>query len=922
MQRANETSASTLVRAIQNGFECGRRWDEASWPPGREDWNGRNKYLMRGEESWRWVATFCSARGLAALGASCVALYRTSRSIVPGLVENGRPYPHQVNGVCFMLRRERSGCGGIMADAPGLGKTLVCLCVMLRTAGMVGDRSVLRSAAAEAERRRRQEAVPGLRSLRDAKGEVSAAFVGGTLLVVPATLIGHWVREMGTWCQLQALGWVFIEGAQVLGPWTRAKQLGLPSAWGGPPGRAPDVAVVSDARLAAEFGDERDARYFGQASYRSPISATAWLRVIVDEGHHQGSIDGVTNVALMLQSLAARRKWIMSGTPLTQRRERTLDGAFKALRQLGKLLECAGVIANEHVWRTEVLEPLLHGGRSRLGDYCRMGLIRHTTTDLRLPTPRKLVTRLAMSDAEINSLNAFVSFILSNLLLTSMEVDDQHSMRDGHEVSLLNPKNRRQAVDAIRNILLCCAGGGEMVPHAPPGTLEELVFLLSSVHGAPAKAVSRVQQFIEAASRGGNQSHPCESCGLVLSYLLITPCCHLVCPECVEPHHKACVACGQPFRDVEFFVSDDKSQHAVEVVPRLQQSGGARIVPPRQGADLDLFEIRCRHWFGWATRNDASARRCDKQHVAWKTKTMSGVDAFVWLQPGLELRWREAMLETEADSRALALWRRRRQFRDDSATQQNVDAASLSTIKRDDTIEKHSKALHVVRRLEAALEARHVALASANADADTRPVRCIVFAEERRVLDWVGHFLVLRFGEDAVQQFWGRVRADELLKFERGIAVGWRCPKCSFLNEDSTAKTCAKRFVHVRAAAGRRLRVAETRVENYYVGRVFRVGEPVVVPDDDAHAAPIPAVVDVVKRCGVKKDFNMIERRMLPEDQLRVLLLHRDGRHGLSLPATTHIFLINTIWEKSVEQQVVARAARIGACLVACFVGR
>ena len=124
------------------------------------------------------------------------------------------------------------------------------------------------------------------------------------------------------------------------------------------------------------------------------------------------------------------------------------------------------------------------------------------TTESRVENEKQIDTVIgpqSMSEAERHSVNSFCAFIQANLLLTSMESGDAESMRDGREafhtvsfsqekaslscgslslslsrkerrlerakprsaqVSLANPKNRREALEAIRNILLCCAGGG------------------------------------------------------------------------------------------------------------------------------------------------------------------------------------------------------------------------------------------------------------------------------------------------------------------------------------------------------------------------------------------------------------------------------------------------------------------------------
>ncbi|OWZ17619.1 hypothetical protein PHMEG_0008416 [Phytophthora megakarya] len=56
---------------------------------------------------------------------------------------------------------------------------------------------------------------------------------------------------------------------------------------------------------------------------------------------------------------------------------------------------------------------------------------------------------------------------------------------------------------------------------------------------------------------------------------------------------------------------------------------------------------------------------------------------------------------------------------------------------------------------------------------------------------------------------------------------------------------------------------------------------------------------------------NLEEFRSNPD--VHVLLLSNLGSHGLDLSFVTHIFLLEEIWDKSVEQQVISRAHRMGA---------
>ncbi|KAH7481869.1 hypothetical protein PRIC2_009240 [Phytophthora ramorum] len=53
--------------------------------------------------------------------------------------------------------------------------------------------------------------------------------------------------------------------------------------------------------------------------------------------------------------------------------------------------------------------------------------------------------------------------------------------------------------------------------------------------------------------------------------------------------------------------------------------------------------------------------------------------------------------------------------------------------------------------------------------------------------------------------------------------------------------------------------------------------------------------------------------RFRKDPNVNVLLLTEVGSHGLDLSFVTHLFLMDEIWDKSLEQQVISRAHRMGA---------
>ena len=108
--------------------------------------------------------------------------------------------------------------------------------------------------------------------------------------------------------------------------------------------------------------------------------------------------------------------------------------------------------------------------------------------------------------------------------------------------------------------------------------------------------------------------------------------------------------------------------------------------------------------------------------------------------------------------------------------------------------------------------------------------------------------------------------------------------------------------------------VNEQRVREYTPGIQWHFGQQV--------AAPMPgqpqnllwgATVEAggIKRCRGRYDaaVDALERR----GGCFVLLLTRDGSHGLDLSMTSHLYLLEKIWDPAIEAQVVARACRLGA---------
>lgn len=232
--------------------------------------------------------------------------------------------------------------GGILAETMGLGKTLICLAVILATRGhwprippefstnlypirhKVG-KLVDMTAAAIA-----RQQIPWRSYFQEvAQNESCVAIleknVGSytivprtakhtrrpsmalkeqvirlcpvTLVVVPVNLFHHWQNEMASHIEKNALRVILV----------RTMDSPMPTE---------DEIIVSDVVIIIKQRFEREMKPL-DPSYESPLKSLHFLRIIVDEGHDFGASSAGTNAIFALQKLHVDRRWIVSGTPTT-----------------------------------------------------------------------------------------------------------------------------------------------------------------------------------------------------------------------------------------------------------------------------------------------------------------------------------------------------------------------------------------------------------------------------------------------------------------------------------------------------------------------------------------------------------------------------------------------------------------------------
>ena len=548
------------------------------------------------------------------------------------------------------------------------------------------------------------------------------------------------------------------------------------------------------------------------------------------------------------------------------------------------------------------------GADDALLSYLSTVMVRHLKADIDVPRPIRMTTRLECSAGERLAYNTLVSFLRANLVLTAMRGAESGA---GSDVSLLHHTNLRSARTAIENLRLTCNGGGRQVATLSAEFYAEARDWMAQRYRAPPGAVERAERFMDRAKSG--VPTPCDCCELPLLLLLIFPSCgHLVCPQCVTADTTACPVCAVPLPALDYLKCE-----------RCE-------------------DVHCAH---------AAPRHPFQAHP---------LDAFAYVQPGFELQWAETIREVEARALAEAFARERRDEQRRGGPTPGVPRAAIAATDAGggggggggggplvpavpavpaaarSTGYEHTKAMHIVERIAALRREERAAAEAAAAGRplprrDTRPIRVAVYSESRKTLDQLGHWLYIRFGDDAIAQFWGKYRSSELDKFRSGRVRSWRCLACPPRNDALGAAPegrevefpelrCYGKHLTVQlhetvgsvggggigggadgvggeesataAPSPRRVLVNEEDVREYTAGVVWSVGQTVQVrprgPDGTLGPWRSGTLVKWGK-CGAQMG------RETPWNSRRsdcfVLLLTRDGSHGLDLSMLTHLFL-------------------------------
>jgi len=224
-----------------------------------------------------------------------------------------------------------------------------------------------------------------------------------------------------------------------------------------------DVVFISLNELRSE--------YSSLVRGLSILNRVYWLRMIIDEGHSLGSLS-CTSLQRCCLIVLAERRWIMTGTPTP-----TTKSGIAEVHHLYPLFSFLGL--EPFVWaRRAAFQQCVQRPLERALGYEGIHILQQTLDHIMIRSTKEEVQdiphlevrdeMLSFTKEEADAYNALVSVVKRNLFLADF-------FDENHRESLLNPENRKSARVVLQNLRLCCCVTGHMKFEVIREELEELL---------------------------------------------------------------------------------------------------------------------------------------------------------------------------------------------------------------------------------------------------------------------------------------------------------------------------------------------------------------------------------------------------------------------------------------------------------------
>ncbi|RHN75397.1 putative DNA helicase chromatin remodeling SNF2 family [Medicago truncatula] len=500
--------------------------------------------------------------------------------------------------------------GGILADAMGLGKTIMTISLLVAHSGKggsLGSQPIAQSFI-EGGEVSDTDTIPNLSKVpkkttkftgfdKSTKKNTSLTS-GGNLIICPMTLLGQWKAEIETHVHPGTLS-LYVHYGQ--GRPKDAKSLAQC-----------DVVITTYGILASDFSSENGENNGGLFSIR-------WFRVVLDEAHTIKS--SKSQVSMAASALIADNRWCLTGTPI----QNNLEDVYSLLRFLR--IEPWGHWA----WWNKLIQKPFEGGDERglklVQSILKPIMLRRTkhSTDregkpiLVLPPADMQIIYCEPTEAEKDFYEA---------LFKRSKVKFDQFVEQGRVLH-----NYASILELLLRLRQCCdhpflvMSRGDTQEFADLNKLAKrfLRGTCNASEGEVKDALSRayVQEVVEELRKG--EQGECPICLEAFEDSVLTPCAHRLCRECLLASWRnstsgLCPVCRKTVSKQDLITAPTESRFQIDIeknwvesckvtglmneLENLRSSGSKSIVFSQWTAFLDLLQIPF-------TRNKISFVRLD-----------------------------------------------------------------------------------------------------------------------------------------------------------------------------------------------------------------------------------------------------------------------------------------------------------------------
>ncbi|KAG2674516.1 hypothetical protein I3843_13G125200 [Carya illinoinensis] len=484
--------------------------------------------------------------------------------------------------------------GGILADAMGLGKTIMTISLLLAHSerGGISDGQSTSQPSSEGSEVSKLDHQPDcLKKARRFSGfdklmkRKNGLVAGGNLIVCPMTLLGQWKAEIETHAQPGSLS-LYVHYGQ-----SRPKDARTLTQ--------SDVVITTYGVLASEFSAENTEDSFSLYSVR-------WFRVILDEAHTIKS--SKSQISMAAAALVADRRWCLTGTPI----QNNLEDIYSLLRFLK--VEPWGT----WVWWNKLIQKPFEEGDERglklVQSILKPIMLRRT----KFSTDREGRPILVLPPADIQvvycELNETEKDFYEALFKRSKVKFDQF-VEQGRVLH-----NYASILELLLRLRQCCdhpflvMSRGDTQEYSDLNKLARrfLKSSLSAQEGEAKDVPSRayVQEVVEELRKG--EQGECPICLEAFEDAVLTPCAHRLCRECLLASWRnaasgLCPVCRKTVSRQELITAPTNNRFQIDVeknwvesskvvvllheLENLRLSGSKSIVFSQWTAFLDLLQI-------------------------------------------------------------------------------------------------------------------------------------------------------------------------------------------------------------------------------------------------------------------------------------------------------------------------------------------